>query len=136
MASIGQDYGQPPLEAGRRELLASAWPLIFEHEQRLIEHLISGLLMIPRVRIYGIADRHNWSQRVATVSLRKEGTQPAALAAALAADHIFSWHGNFYALALTERLGVEQSGGLLRIGLVHYNTVEEIDRCLTILDQA
>jgi selenocysteine lyase/cysteine desulfurase len=46
------------------------------------------------------------------------------------------WNGNFYALAISERLGVEQSGGLVRIGLAHYNTIEEIDRCLAAIDRA
>ncbi|MFM6038891.1 MAG: cysteine desulfurase-like protein, partial [Sphaerospermopsis kisseleviana] len=47
---------------------------------------------------------------------------------------IFTWHGNFYAIELTEKLGVETSGGLLRIGLAHYNTVDEIGELLQVLN--
>jgi selenocysteine lyase/cysteine desulfurase len=53
----------------------------------------------------------------------------------LARHEIYAWHGNFYALELTERLGVEAQGGLLRLGLVHYNTAEEVDRTLRTLDE-
>ena len=61
---------------------------------------------------------------------------PEALAQKLAAENIFVWNGNFYALSISERLGVEPSGGLVRIGLAHYNTLEEVDRCLTVIDRA
>ena len=53
----------------------------------------------------------------------------------LAKRQIYAWHGNFYALELTERLGLEEHGGLLRMGLVHYNTPEEVDRLLQALDE-
>ena len=72
--------------------------------------------------------------RVATVSIRKEGTTPEQLARALAAENIFAWDGNSYALGLSEALGVEESGGLLRLGLVHYNTLDEIDACLRVIE--
>ena len=71
---------------------------------------------------------------MATVSLQKEGTTPEQLARALAKENIFAWDGTFYAQSVSERLGVEESGGWLRLGLVHYNTVDEIDRCLRVLD--
>ena len=53
----------------------------------------------------------------------------------LAARTIYVWNGNMYALELTERLGLENKGGLLRIGLVHYNTAAEVDRLLRALDE-
>jgi selenocysteine lyase/cysteine desulfurase len=71
---------------------------------------------------------------VATFSLRKEGTTPPQLAQALADANIFAWDGDFYAQGLSEALGVEESGGLLRLGLVHYNTLDEIDACLRVLE--
>jgi selenocysteine lyase/cysteine desulfurase len=58
---------------------------------------------------------------------------PLALATKLGDRGIFTWDGNYYALNLTERLDVEKSGGFLRIGPVHYNTVEEVDRLLGVL---
>ena len=113
--------------ASRREKLQAAWVEIERYEQMLIERLINGLQVINRARIYGITKRTDWKSRVATVSIRKEGTTPEQLAKALGAENVFAWDGNCYALGLSEALGVEESGGLLRLGLVHYNTLDEID---------
>jgi cysteine desulfurase family protein (TIGR01976 family) len=135
LASLGVEYGTARGTASRREKLIAAWRAIHEYEVRLIGRLIVGLQNTPGVRIYGLTDRTEWENRVATVAIRKEGTTPAQLAEALAAENIFCWDGNFYALAISERVGVEASGGFLRIGLVHYNTFEEIDRCLAVIDQ-
>ncbi|MEZ4863816.1 MAG: cysteine desulfurase-like protein [Caldilineaceae bacterium] len=135
LADLGLRYGQAPVSAPRREKLQAAWQVIHGYEQRLIEGLIDGLQSVSGVRIYGVTNRFDWDKRVATVSIRKEGTTPQQLAQALAAQNIFAWNGNFYALAISERLGVEWSGGLLRLGLVHYNTMEEIDRCLRVLER-
>jgi cysteine desulfurase family protein (TIGR01976 family) len=136
IAGLGVAYGGVAPSATRRTKLAAAWPVVVEYEQQLIDRLITGLKSIPRVRIYGITSRMEWDRRVATVSIRKEGLTPEALATKLAEQNIFVWNGNFYALAISERLGVEQSGGLVRIGLAHYNTIEEIDRCLAAIDRA
>ena len=67
-------------------------------------------------------------ERVPTVSFTWEGRHPREIAAALGEQGIFVWDGNYYALAVTERLGLEGKGGMVRIGAVHYNTVEEIRR--------
>jgi selenocysteine lyase/cysteine desulfurase len=67
------------------------------------------------------------------VSVRLANHTPAEIASFLGERGIFTWDGNYYALNLTERLGVEAKGGLLRIGLVHYNTAEEVDRLLVAL---
>jgi cysteine desulfurase family protein (TIGR01976 family) len=136
IAGLGVDHGGAPATAWRREKLAAAWQVIGEYERLLMDRLITGLKAIPRVRIYGIASRMDWDKRVATVSIRKEGLTPEELAVKLAEQNIFVWNGNFYAVSISERLGVEQSGGLVRIGLAHYNTIEEIDRCLAVIDRA
>lgn len=136
IASLGATYGRAPAHASRREKLAAAWEVIGAYEYQLMDRLLTGLKAIPRVRIYGIADRMDWDKRLATVSIRKEGLTPEALALKLAEENIFVWNGNFYAVSISERLGVEESGGLVRIGLVHYNTLEEVDRCLTAIDRA
>ncbi|NJN84311.1 MAG: cysteine desulfurase-like protein [Caldilineaceae bacterium] len=135
LADVGATYGAVAAGAGQREKLRAAWAVLGDYEQLLIERLVVGLEVIPNVRIYGITQRADWRRRVATVSIRKEGVTPLQMATALAAENIFVWDGNFYALALCERLGVEPSGGLLRIGLAHYNTLEEIDRLLTAIDR-
>lgn len=133
IAQLGVDYGGAAETATRREKLLAAWDAIYTHEQRLLAHLINGLQQVTGVRIYGITDASEWQKRVATVAIRKEGTTPQQLAKALAAQNIFVTEGNYYAIAISERLGVEQSGGMLRIGLTHYNTTEEIDYLLRVL---
>ena len=136
IAALGVTYGSAPADASRREKLRAAWPVVNDHELRLMDRLITGLKTIPQVRIYGITERSHWQRRVATVSIRKEGKTPEQLAAKLAEHNIFVWNGNFYALAISERLGVEASGGLVRLGLAHYNTLDEVDRCLAVIDRA
>jgi cysteine desulfurase family protein (TIGR01976 family) len=136
IASLGVMFAGASPTASRREKLRAAWGALWRYEQSLIERLINGLQIIPGVRVYGITDRMEWNKRVATVSIRKEGLTPEQLARALAAENIFVWNGNFYALSISERLGVEASGGLLRIGLAHYNTLEEVDRCLRVIEKA
>lgn len=135
LAELGVTYGEAQETDSRRQKLMAAWQVINEHETRLINRLITGLQNIAGVRIYGLTDTMALDKRVATVALRKSGTTPEQLAEALAAENIFCWHGNFYAQAVSERLGVEESGGLLRLGLVHYNTVDEVDRCLAVIEQ-
>ncbi len=136
IAGLGVTYGGASAVASRREKLRAAWPAILEYEYVLMDRLISGLKAIPGVRIYGITSRFDWDKRVATISIRKEGITPESLAEKLAAENVFVWNGNFYAVSISERLGVEQSGGLVRIGLAHYNTLEEVDRCLGVVDRA
>lgn len=135
LAAMGVSYGGVAQNATRREKLAAAWPVVFAHEQQMIERLITGLMAIQGVRVYGLTEREAWSQRVATVSIRKEGKTPEQLATILANEGIFAWNGNFYALSVSERLGVESSGGLLRIGLAHYNTLAEVDKLLRVLER-
>ncbi len=133
IAGLGVSYGGVSAAAPRREKITAAWQVLAPYELQLMERLIAGLEAIQGVRIYGLTEREAMSSRVATVSIRKEGTTPEQLATALAAENIFTWNGNFYALSISERLGVESSGGLLRIGLVHYNTMDEVEKCLRVL---
>ena len=117
----------------RREALAAAYTATVAYESRLIARLIEGLQNIPGVRIYGITDSKMFDQRCSTLSLRIGNHNPTAIATHLAERGIFTWDGNYYALNLSERLGVEALGGMLRIGLVHYNTMDEVERLLAAL---
>ena len=117
----------------RREALVAAYRTTAAYERRLISRLIDGLQVIPGVRLYGITDPSRFAERCATLSLRIGNHHPTTVATFLGERGIFTWDGNYYALNLTERLGVESQGGLLRIGLVHYNTMEEVERLLTAL---
>jgi cysteine desulfurase family protein (TIGR01976 family) len=122
-----------PAASTRRAALLAAYSAIQEHERGLVQRLIRGLLPIPGLRLYGISDPDRFDQRCPTVALRIAGHTPLELATKLGECGFFTWDGNYYALNLTERLDVEKDGGFLRIGLVHYNTAEEVDRLLAAL---
>jgi cysteine desulfurase family protein (TIGR01976 family) len=122
-----------PTVKTRREALASAYNSTVAYESRLIARLIDGLQSIPGLRIYGITDPKMFGQRCSTLSLRIGNHHPTAIATYLGERGIFTWDGNYYALNLSERLGVESQGGMLRIGLVQYNTIEEVERLLAAL---
>lgn len=132
LAELGRQQA-PALN--RRAALLRAMSAIQAYERELSEKLIAGLLAIPGLSFYGITDPARFDRRTPTVAVRMAGHTPRALAEYLGERGIFCWDGNYYALNLTERLGVEASGGMLRIGLVHYNTAEEIDRLLTALGE-
>src|SRR5271169_4265495 len=117
----------------RRAAIEAAYEVMYEHERALLERAIAGLCKIPRLKIYGITDPTRFRERCATLAIRIEGHTPLELATKLGDRGFFTWDGNYYALNLTEHLNVEKSGGFLRIGLVHYNTVEEVDRLLAAL---
>ena len=133
IAAIGRR--SDPAAHTRREALAAAYRTTVAYERRLIAKLIDGLHAIPEVRIYGITSPERFEQRCSTLSLRIGDHSPQKIAEFLAAQGIFTWDGNYYAINLTDRLQLEQQGGMLRIGLVHYNTREEVDRLLTALRQ-
>jgi selenocysteine lyase/cysteine desulfurase len=67
-------------------------------------------------------------ERVPTVSFTLEGKHPRELAEVLGREGFYVWDGNYYALAVTERLGLEANGGMVRVGGVHYNTLDEVSR--------
>jgi cysteine desulfurase family protein (TIGR01976 family) len=117
----------------QREALVAAMRAIQAYEQSLAQELLPGLLKISGVTIYGITDPERFGWRTPTVGMLLAGYTPYELAKALGERGIFTWNGNFYALNLTKRLGVEARGGLLRIGLAHYNTLEEVHRLLQTL---
>jgi selenocysteine lyase/cysteine desulfurase len=123
----------------RRASIISAFEAIHRHEDALMSRLIAGVKEIPTLKIYGITDPSAFAWRCPTLAVRhlnqNERNTPAQLAAKLGDLGFFTWDGNYYALNLTERLNVESSGGFLRIGLAHYNTVEEVNRFLAALKQ-
>jgi cysteine desulfurase family protein (TIGR01976 family) len=122
-----------PAVASRRAAILVAHEAVRKHEHGMMVKMISGLLAIPGLKFYGISDPQRFEQRTATVAVRVDGHSPVELATRLGERGIFTWDGNYYAINLTEHLGVEQTGGFLRIGLVHYNTMEEVKRLLQAL---
>jgi len=119
----------------RRDALRAAYKAIQSYERGLAERMIRGLNQIPGLKLYGIADLTRLSERCPTFALRISGHTPLELATKLGERGFFTWDGNYYALNLTERLGIESTGGFLRIGLVHYNTAEEVDRVVAALKE-
>jgi cysteine desulfurase family protein (TIGR01976 family) len=117
----------------RRAAIVAAYRAIHEHEHGLLKRMMTGLKEIPHLKIYGITDPARFDERCATLAVRLENHTPLELATKLGDRGFFTWDGNYYALNLTEQLGVEKSGGFLRIGLVHYNTPQEVDRLLAAL---
>ncbi len=123
--------GQPAPD--RRTALVTAMERIVAYERSLAVQLIDGLLKIPGLTFYGIREPERFAWRTPTVSFRLAHLAPRAVAEQLAERGIFVWDGNYYALSLSERLGVEPLGGMVRVGLVHYNTADEVDFFLTTL---
>jgi cysteine desulfurase family protein (TIGR01976 family) len=122
-----QESGDRKQGAGsRRQRLVAAMTAIKEYEQSLSAALIEGLSSIKGLHIWGITDLGQLDRRVPTVSFTLDGWQPREVAAALDKDGIYVWDGNYYALAVMERLGLEGKGGMVRVGAAHYNTLEEI----------
>jgi cysteine desulfurase family protein (TIGR01976 family) len=122
-----------PEATTRRAAIEAAYEAIHEHEHGLLQRIVAGLLKIPGLKLYGITDPARFDERCATVAVRIDGHTPLELATKLGDRGFFTWDGNYYALNLTEQLDVEKSGGFLRIGLVHYNTADEVDRLLAAL---
>jgi cysteine desulfurase family protein (TIGR01976 family) len=119
----------------RRLRFGAALAAIQQYETDLARRLLQALAERPRFKVWGIADPARIDQRVPTVSFTQAEKSPAEIARHLAERDICAWAGNNYALALTERLGVEDNGGFLRVGLVHYNTAEEVDTLIAALDE-
>lgn len=122
-----------PSAKNRRAAILAAHHSIHAHERAMMEKMIAGLLAIPRLKLYGISDPDNFDHRCATIVVRVNGHTPLELATKLGERGFFTWDGNYYALNVTEQLDVERLGGFLRIGLVHYNTMDEVEKLLAAL---
>ncbi|MEE3201192.1 MAG: cysteine desulfurase-like protein [Candidatus Thermoplasmatota archaeon] len=114
-------------EMNRRTALCAAFSAIEEYERELCWKMIEELQTIDGLKIWGITDPLMKQHRAPTVSFTHPSMTAEEIGAALAEQGIFAWAGNFYALELSEALGLEPEGAL-RVGILHYNTVEEIDR--------
>jgi cysteine desulfurase family protein (TIGR01976 family) len=130
LASVGDRFGEGSGEGTRRARVVAGMRAIQAWESTLAERLLRGLAAIPGVRVHGIADPARIAERTPTVAVTIDGTTPRAAAEALGRQGMFTWDGDFYAQALIERLGLYEGGGVLRLGLVHYNTPAEVDRLL------
>ena len=133
IGGVGRRFGGVDPNCSRREAVVAGMTAIRNYERGLAQRLIRGLLEIHDLDFYGIRDEARFDWRVPTAAIRLRGIHPRTIAEALAKRRICVWDGNFYAINVTEDLGVEDSGGLVRIGLSHYNTSEEVDILLEAL---
>jgi cysteine desulfurase family protein (TIGR01976 family) len=132
---IGREFGSEHFEGlrgedytGRRLDLKKAMIAIQACEHELSRALLSALQAVPGITIFGLTDARRLGERVATYSFRLKDLHPRRVAGQLAEQDIYVWDGNYYAINVTERLGLEDRGGMVRVGAVHYNTLEEVER--------
>jgi cysteine desulfurase family protein (TIGR01976 family) len=104
------------------------WDAIAAHERELGEQFLAGLP--AHCRLHGPP---TMDARVATFALTVDGHSPRAAAERLAEGGFAVWHGNYYAVEIMERLGL--SDGAVRVGIVHYNTRDEVDALLSMLEE-
>jgi selenocysteine lyase/cysteine desulfurase len=129
---VGKTFGAEQLEryageySGRRLSFKLGMSAIRSYEYELSRELLDILAETPGVTVYGIQDTKRLEERVPTCAFTLKGKSPRQVAEQLDEANIYVWDGNYYALGVTERLGLEESGGMVRVGPVHYNTLEEI----------
>jgi cysteine desulfurase family protein (TIGR01976 family) len=121
--------------AGRSRYVHAAMCCLFDYETTLARHLLEGLRELPGVKVHGITAADAMKRRVPTVSFTATAVSSADIARALANRNIFVWSGHNYAVEAARALGIYESGGGVRVGPVHYNTIEELDRLLAALDE-
>lgn len=125
-AAVG--YLRGLVDGVRRSGVILAMEAIREHEAELSARFLEGIARIPSVRLYGIADPDHVAERTPTFAIRVGEQRPRDTAERLGRRGVFVWDGNYYALAVMERLGLEASGGAVRVGFCHYHTEDEVDR--------
>ena len=118
---------------GRPQALRAAMAMLFDYEKALAEHLIAGLQALDGVTVKGITSPDAMDRRVPTVSFTHATSVPSDIAGSLARENIFVWSGHNYAVEVARTLGIYESGGAVRVGPVHYNSVREIDEFLAVL---
>jgi cysteine desulfurase family protein (TIGR01976 family) len=129
---IGTDDGGT---AGRPQRLKRAMGLIKEHEAAVSQRFLELAPQVPGLRVFGITDVERLAERAPTFAVSLAGYSAREVAERLGRQGIFVWDGHYYAVAVMERLGLLDSGGLVRIGFVHYNTLEEVDRTIEALKE-
>ena len=122
-------------EGPPRDLMRSAFASSQDYEDGLTRTMIDGLSGLEALQVYGITNSNRMHERVPTISFRVKGSAPSTIAAALARRGIFVWHGHNYAYEPARQLGLPEEEGVVRIGLAHYNTVEEVDRVVASLSE-
>ncbi len=130
LADLGREIAGQPLD--RRAAIRAAFEAIETYERSLCRQLLEGMAALPGARVVGIADLERLEDRTPTVGIVSDDCSPGALSEELGKRGVFSWGGNSYALPLTEALELEPHG-VLRVGLLHYNTADEVGHFLRLL---
>ncbi|MGQ3072456.1 MAG: cysteine desulfurase-like protein [Ferrovibrionaceae bacterium] len=131
-AWVGQQFGKVPGACRRNQIIAGIGAMA-DHDLALTTRLIAGLRALDGIRIYGITDPAAFGRRVPTVSFRAAGVATEAIARHMAGKGIYLWHGHNYAIEPCRAMGILDDGGVVRVGLAHYNTPEEVDWFLSVL---
>lgn len=129
LASLGDGFGAPA-GGSLRDRVREGMDAIRAHERALSERFLRGVRDVPGLRLWGIGEPERTDERTPTFAVRVGDQHPSETAKALGARGVFVWDGHYYALALMERLGLQESGGAVRVGFCHYNTTAEVDRVL------
>lgn len=132
LAAVDYMAGLGGADGPARHRLTAAYERTAAHERALTDRLLAGLSELEAVTVWGIADRDRLDERVATVAITHARRSPREIAAELGERGIFVWAGHFYAVEVTAHLGLDPDG-VVRIGLLHYNTTAEVDRLLAAL---
>jgi cysteine desulfurase family protein (TIGR01976 family) len=128
-AWVGQTFGTPASNS-RRDCIVAGVKAMAAYEKPLMARLIAGLQLLPGIRIFGITDSAAFDRRVPTVSFRVEGFTTEEIARHMAERGIYLWHGDNYAIEPCRALGILHDGGVVRVGLAHYNKLAEVERFL------
>lgn len=128
-AWVGETFGQPEAPTRRARIVAGVRAMS-DYDLALVQRLIAGLQAVPGLTILGITDPAAFERRVPTVSFRLAGHTTAEVAQYLADQGIYVWDGHNYAIEPCQRLGILEDGGVVRVGLTHYNTMAEVERLL------
>jgi len=118
-----------------RHRLASAMARVKAYEATLSHQFLEGATAVPGLHVYGLTDVERLEERTPTFAVSLEGYSPSEVARRLGERGIFVWDGHYYAVAVMERLGLLEEGGLVRIGFAHYNTPAEVEQVLDALDE-
>jgi cysteine desulfurase family protein (TIGR01976 family) len=132
ISDVGKRFGSPADDSRRATVLAG-YEAFAVHESELARCFLKGLEELPEVRLFGISDDERLGERTPTFSVRVGSQHPVDTARELASRGIFVWDGHYYAITLMERLGLQETGGAVRIGFCHYHATDEVDRVLDAL---
>jgi cysteine desulfurase family protein (TIGR01976 family) len=132
--TMGQEHlNDNPHHRRRTKEIHAGLKVMAIYDRMLVAHLITGLQRLPGIEVRGITNPERFTHRVPTVSITRPDLVPSELAKFLDEHGVYVWDGHSYGIDVIEWLGLQDRGGVVRIGPTHYNTVEEIDTALALI---